>query len=40
MALVALFDTMFELKTFEQQEFELEGLTFKTYPTDTVIRPI
>ncbi|MGN8231425.1 AMP-binding protein, partial [Paenibacillus polymyxa] len=24
----------FELKTFEQQEFELEGLTFKTYPTD------
>ncbi|WP_039275313.1 non-ribosomal peptide synthetase, partial [Paenibacillus polymyxa] len=30
----ALFDTMFELKTFEQQEFELEGLTFKTYPTD------
>uniref|UniRef100_UPI0012BC130D AMP-binding protein n=2 Tax=Paenibacillus polymyxa TaxID=1406 RepID=UPI0012BC130D len=29
----ALFDTMFELKTFEQQEFELEGLTFKTYPT-------
>ncbi|KAF6584029.1 AMP-binding protein, partial [Paenibacillus sp. EKM205P] len=22
------------LKTFEQQEFELEGLTFKTYPTD------
>ncbi len=30
----ALFDTMFELKTFEQQEFELEGLTFKPYPTD------
>ncbi|MDG0057028.1 amino acid adenylation domain-containing protein, partial [Paenibacillus sp. P2(2022)] len=30
----ALFDTMFELKTFEQQEFELEGLTFKPYLTD------
>ncbi|MBE0342341.1 amino acid adenylation domain-containing protein, partial [Paenibacillus sp. 28ISP30-2] len=30
----ALFDTMFELKTFEQQEFQLEGLTFKPYPTD------
>ncbi|MFD1464239.1 condensation domain-containing protein, partial [Paenibacillus farraposensis] len=30
----ALFDTMFELKTFEQQEFELEGLTFKPYPTE------
>ncbi|MDN4111432.1 amino acid adenylation domain-containing protein [Paenibacillus polymyxa] len=30
----ALFDTMFELKTFEQQEFELEGLAFKPYPTD------
>ncbi|WP_153795294.1 condensation domain-containing protein, partial [Paenibacillus polymyxa] len=30
----ALFDTMFELKTMEQQEFELEGLTFKPYPTD------
>nr|WP_250636801.1 non-ribosomal peptide synthase/polyketide synthase [Paenibacillus sp. IHB B 3084] len=30
----ALFDTMFELKTFEQQEFQLEGLTFRPYPTD------
>ncbi|WP_155252391.1 non-ribosomal peptide synthetase, partial [Paenibacillus polymyxa] len=28
----ALFDTMFELKTLEQQEFELEGLTLNSYP--------
>ncbi|MDP1513428.1 amino acid adenylation domain-containing protein, partial [Paenibacillus ottowii] len=30
----ALFDTMFELKTLEQQEFELEGLTLSSYPLD------
>ncbi|MGX1572664.1 amino acid adenylation domain-containing protein, partial [Paenibacillus terrae] len=30
----ALFDTMFELKTFEQQELQLEGLTLKPYPTE------
>ncbi|KAF6562208.1 AMP-binding protein, partial [Paenibacillus sp. EKM207P] len=30
----ALFDTMFELKTMEQQEFELEGLTLSSYPLD------
>ncbi|KAF6646497.1 condensation domain-containing protein, partial [Paenibacillus sp. EKM301P] len=30
----ALFDTMFELKTMEQQEFELKGLTLSSYPLD------
>ncbi|MGG4216488.1 amino acid adenylation domain-containing protein [Paenibacillus alvei] len=30
----ALFDTMFELKTLEQQEFHLEGLTLHSYPVE------
>ncbi|WP_418027853.1 non-ribosomal peptide synthase/polyketide synthase [Paenibacillus sp. JJ1722] len=30
----ALFDTMFELKTLEQQEFHLEGLTLHSYPLE------
>ncbi|WDZ63753.1 non-ribosomal peptide synthase/polyketide synthase [Paenibacillus polymyxa] len=30
----ALFDTMFELKTLEQQEFQLEGLTLHSYPLE------
>ncbi|WP_254207985.1 non-ribosomal peptide synthase/polyketide synthase, partial [Paenibacillus sp. AK121] len=30
----ALFDTMFELKTMEQQEFELEGLSLSSYPLE------
>ncbi|MGG4216520.1 amino acid adenylation domain-containing protein, partial [Paenibacillus alvei] len=30
----ALFDTMFELKTLEQQELLLEGLTLSSYPLD------
>uniref|UniRef100_UPI00056C452D condensation domain-containing protein n=1 Tax=Paenibacillus massiliensis TaxID=225917 RepID=UPI00056C452D len=30
----ALFDTMFELKTFEQQEFQMEGLHLKPYPSE------
>ncbi|KAF6563565.1 hypothetical protein G9G53_25710, partial [Paenibacillus sp. EKM206P] len=30
----ALFDTMFELKTLEQQELLLEGLTLSSYPLE------
>ncbi|KAF6563601.1 hypothetical protein G9G53_25705, partial [Paenibacillus sp. EKM206P] len=30
----ALFDTMFELKTLEQQALQLEGLTLNSYPLE------